>query len=88
MFSTDCNLLIITMDITLDGTFNKIIPLQLFGLERAPFLGKIFKLPHYHSSMLTSPSKHFTQISNRVCLFSSLRSFMVFGEMPLRSTAL
>ena len=36
IFSADCNLLVITIDITFDVTSNKLIPLQLFGLVRSP----------------------------------------------------
>ena len=37
MFSTDCNLLVITIDLTFDVTSNKFITLQLLGLVRSPF---------------------------------------------------
>ena len=37
MFSADCNLLVIPIDITFDVKPNKCIPLQLFGLVRSPF---------------------------------------------------
>ena len=37
IFSADCNLLVITIDITFDVTSNKFIPLKLFGLVRSPF---------------------------------------------------
>ena len=38
MFSADCNLLVITIDINFDVTSNKSIPLQLYGLVWSPFL--------------------------------------------------
>ena len=50
MFSADCNLLVITIDIIFDVTSNKFIPLQLFGLVRSPFLVK--KLENLSATLL------------------------------------
>ena len=37
MFSADCNVLVISIDITFDVTSNKVIPIQLFSLVKSPF---------------------------------------------------
>ena len=88
IFSADYNLLVITIDINFDVTSNKFILLQLFGLVRSPFFGRIFREPLYHSSMFISSLKYCLHISNKVRLFSSLRAFMAFGEILLRPPAL
>ena len=74
MFSADYNVLVISIDITFDVTSNKFIPLQLFELVRSPFFGRIFREYLCYSSMLISPLKYFLYMSNKVRLFSSLRT--------------
>ena len=87
MFSADCNLLVITIDITFDVTFNKFMPLQLFGLARSPFFSKILREPLYHSSMFISPLKYFIHMSNKVRLFSSLRVFYGVWRDTVKTTS-
>ena len=82
IFSTDNNLLVITIDITFDVTSNKFNLLQLFGLVRSPYFCWIFRKPLCHSFMFISSLKYCLHISNKVRLFSS------FGEIPLRPPAL
>ena len=73
---------VITKDIILDITSKRLIPLQLLGLAKYPFFGRILKLPICYSGTLRSPLKYSEQISNKYFLFLTSKAFMAFGEMP------